>query len=213
MSDEGTWDDDAEEFIKKIGNMAGAYNWIHNKMAFIFTIINYIIHIISMIIVTPLVAGPLTTIADDSDKSEVKITIAIIAVITEILIAIHMYLRLPTKISRHRAAATQYLTIFSRIQKELFKKVKHRLDINKFADDILQEYNECYGQSPGVCKLVIKCYMNMVPEEIDLTVNDLAGVLIVHARSEEVSLNKSRPKVVVGKAKMQYELDRHFIAT
>ena len=37
MSDEGTWDDDAEEFIKKIGNMAGAYNWIHNKMAFIFT--------------------------------------------------------------------------------------------------------------------------------------------------------------------------------
>lgn len=193
------WDYDTIMYVKKIGDLAGAYNWIHNNTAFWFSMINYFLHFLILIFKAQTFASVLATIAEEVDTFYVKIIIASIVAIGFIIKGIHVGLKLPDRISDRRASAARYSTIFTKVRNELIKNDEFRREASDFIEEIEKEFEEYYNASPPVWSIVSRRYLLMIKGKTDLKYSELSGIREIKIRRRKKKIRKqvrSTPRVV-----------------
>lgn len=234
------WDFDTITYVKKIGDLAGAYNWIHNNTAFWYIVLNYIFHFVVIFLQAPAFTGIMTTLSDTADNIYVKIAVAVIIAISTVLKSIHVYINLPGKISDRRASATRYSTIFSKVRNELINSDETRREASKFIEEIEKEFEECYSESPQCWSIVVRRYLLMVRGKVELEYAELSGIREIQVRrrrkkrraqpsdndADEESAEETATATPIAskminmfgggifrmnKAQKQYQMDRHFI--
>lgn len=183
------WDSETIYYVKKIGDLAGAYNWIHNNTAFWYGVVDYILHFTVLLLQAPSFAGILATIAEEADTIYVKIILAAFVAVGFIVKGMHIYLKFPGKISDRRSSATRYSTIFAKVRNELIKNDEDRREANDFIDEIEEEFTGCYSDSPSCWSIVVRRYLLMMKGKTDLKYSELFGIREIKIRRRKMKQN------------------------
>lgn len=176
------WDRDTILYVKKIGDLAGAYNWIHNNTAFWYSIIDYIFHFVVLVLAAPEFAGVLSMISESANTLYVKIIVASIVAVSFVISGMHVYFGFPNKISNRRSSATRYCTIFFKVRNELIKNDEDRREANEFIEEIEEEFKDCYTESPACWSITVRRYLIMMKGKTDLKYSELSGIQEIQIR-------------------------------
>lgn len=180
------WDSETIYYAKKIGDLAGAYNWIHNNTAFWYSIIDYILHFSVLVLKTPSFAGILATIDEKADTVYVKIVLAFLIAVGFIVKGMHIYLNFSGKISNRRSSATRYSTIFAKVRNELIKNDEDRREASDFINEIEEEFTGCYSESPACWSIIVRRYLLMMKGKTDIKYSELFGIREIKIRRRKL---------------------------
>lgn len=196
------WDHDTILYVKKIGDLSGAYNWIHNNTSFWYSVIDYIFKIILTAVQAPIAVGIFTTIDPNGDNLYIKIAIGTISIISFFIGGLYIKLGMTSKIQDLTSAATRFSGLFSKVRNELIKNDEDRRDAIEFIGEIEDEFEEYYSAAPACWSLVAKRYLFSVRGKADIEYAELFGIREIQIRRRRKKLN---PEYEENKPKLKFK--------
>jgi hypothetical protein len=191
------------KMLKKIGDKAMGYRWMHDQESEYYLRWEYFFRIISIVLSTTLAALTSSSIlADVSDyaKNAFNITILVLSIVVGIVVGIKDFGDFKVIAIEHKNIAAEYASLYHSIQKE-FALDKNRLLDDIFFNDIVSSYDNLQSDAPMIRRKTLSNYAKIMDTERPL-VDDLDKIEISIDKTTDIK-QKSEPDL-----QKKYEIER-----
>lgn len=221
---EEPWNYRIQLLLKKIGERAMGYKYmhIHDQYHYVWVLrIYFLIEVIVLSVIGMLTGGQLVGFfasSDFGDDPKVIIPLNVVQILTVFIYAIIRGFRTvggyEDKIWSHKYTSAKFNEIFLEIQEQLSLPVKDRAIDREFLKYIIKQYNGLLETSPKIRGKSIKKYLKSVENENifkPITIGGFEKIeIVVNEKNTKNNENSSKSKTKTDKLPFNYkfEIDR-----
>jgi len=174
-SDRRGWNTQMAVYVKRMGQRAGGYKWMHSQASRYFTKRFQWIGITAIIVNALATAGDIPYVTNcQQDLNWIKIIAIILGFLVTIAMAFQQFKDYGARSSKHTTSEANYAALYDHIQQQLRKNSRDRQDANDYVEWIAKELNDLKGASPLIPPGILIQYRQIVqgkniadPEGVD----------------------------------------------
>jgi hypothetical protein len=169
------WNTQMALYVKRMGQRAGGYKWMHGQSSRYFTKRYQLIGITAIIVNALATAGNIPYVAScQTDLNWIKIVAIILGFLVTVTMAFQQFKDYGARKSQHTTGEANYAALYDHIQQQLRKNSRDRQDANDYVEWIAKELNDLKGASPLIPPSILSKYRGIIhgqniadPEGID----------------------------------------------
>ena len=185
------WNTQMAVYVKRMGQRAGGYKWMHSQASRWFTKRFQWLGVSCIILNAIATAGNIPYVAVcQSNLDWIKIIAIILGLLVTIAMAFQQFKDYGARRSQHSTSEANYAALYDHIKQQLHKNSRDRQDANDYVEWISKELNDLKASSPLIPPLLLQQYRAMID---GANIADPEGV-------DEIIIKRDSPERVDGDA-------------
>lgn len=189
------WNTYLAVYVKRIGQRAGGYKWMHGEASKYYDRCYQYIGIICILANTIATAGDIPYVTScQTDLNAVKIAAIILAACVTLLMTFNQFKSFGARSESHTTSEANFAALYEQIKTQLQRNSKDRQSANDYLDWVSDQYRNLKEASPAIPPWIWKKYRIMIH---DKNVADPEGV-------DEIVIKRDSP-ILRGASKKQQQ--------
>ena len=163
LGDRRGWNSALAIYVKRLGQRAGGYKWMHGQSSRYFTVRFQWIGVTSIIVNALATAGNIPFAANCQEEYDwVKIIAIILGFLVTLAMAYQQFKDYGSRRTDHKTMESNWAALYDHIMQQLHKNSRDRQEANDYIEWISKEFNDLKASSPLIPQSIIDKYRSMI---------------------------------------------------